>query len=323
MSATIPRFSNEILGAFRCPICRSPLNSAAESLRCRNLECGAAFPSVDGVPILLNESRSLFSIDSYSRGTASKGTAPTSSLRAGIRRFIPSISRNVLGASNFQKYADLLLNRAKVPRVLVIGGKNEGEGFNVLLSNVPPIELVETDVVFGPRTMLICDSHDIPFEDNFFDGVIVQAVLEHVVDPYRCVEEIFRVLQPAGLVYAETPFIQQVHEGRYDFTRFTDLGHRRLFRRFEEVASGPVCGPGMALAWSYRHFLVSLSESRWVSNLLDTFARCTSFFLTSFDRLSIGNVGTFDAASAYYFLGRKSDSVLSDRELIKLYRGRM
>jgi|SRR5271168_286441 len=323
MSAKLSTFSTEVLGALRCPICRSPLAASAESLRCQNPECGTAFPWVEGVPILLNESRSLFSIDFYARRTVSQDAPANSSLKARLRKFIPSNSKNVLGARNFQKYTDLLLQRGKMPRVLVVGGKNEGEGFNVLLSSVPPIELVETDVVFGPRTMLICDSHDLPFADNFFDGVIVQAVLEHVVDPFRCVEEIFRVLQPAGLVYAETPFIQQVHEGRYDFTRFTDLGHRRLFRRFEELASGPVCGTGMALAWSYRHFLVSLSESRWLSNLLDTFARFTSFFLTWFDRRSIKNSGSFDAASAYYFLGKKSDSVLSDRELIKLYRGRM
>ena len=101
-------------------------------------------------------------------------------------------------------------------------------------------------------TSLICDAHDIPFADGCFDGVIVQAVLEHVMDPGRCVEEIHRVLGDNGLVYAETPFIQQIHMGRYDFTRYTHSGHRRLFRRFEEIASGPVGGPGMALAWAYQ-----------------------------------------------------------------------
>ena len=87
--------------------------------------------------------------------------------------------------------------------------------------NNPAIELVETDVSFGPRTALICDAHNIPFAEGSFDGVVAQAVLEHVLDPYSCVAEIYRVLKPAGLVYVETPFMQQVHMGRYDFTRFT------------------------------------------------------------------------------------------------------
>ena len=81
--------------------------------------------------------------------------------------------------------------------------------------------------------MLICDANDIPFENGSFDGVVLQAALEHVADPYRCVEETHRVLKEKGLVYAETAFMQQVHGGRYDFTRFTRLGHRRLFRRFD------------------------------------------------------------------------------------------
>ena len=53
----------------------------------------------------------------------------------------------------------------------------------------------------------------------------------------------------------KTPFIQQVHMKEFDFTRFTYLGHRRLFRQFNLIESGPCCGPGMALAWSFAHFL--------------------------------------------------------------------
>ena len=67
------------------------------------------------------------------------------------------------------------------------------------------------------------------------------------------------MLKGRGVVYAETPFMQQVHMGPYDFTRFTHSGHRRLFRRFEEVESGAVCGPGMALAWAYQYFLLSFA----------------------------------------------------------------
>ena len=44
-------------------------------------------------------------------------------------------------------------------------------------------------------------------------------------------------------------FMQQVHERAYDFTRFTQSGHRWLFRRFSEVSAGPVGGAGVALAW--------------------------------------------------------------------------
>lgn len=189
------------------------------------------------------------------------------------------------------------------------------------LANNTAIDLVESDVAFAPRTMLICDAHDIPFEDGSFDGVIAQAVLEHVADPYRCCEEIHRVLKEQGVVYAETPFMQQVHGFPYDFTRFTYLGHRRLFQRFAEIDSGAVCGPGMALASSYQHFLMSFATSRTLRALLQVFTSLTSFYLKYFDYYLINKPGALNAASGYYFMGRKAEQVLSDQDLIKQFRG--
>jgi hypothetical protein len=117
--------------------------------------------------------------------------------------------------------------------------------------------------------------------------------------------------------------MQQVHMGRYDFTRFTHLGHRRLFRRFEEIDSGAVCGPGMALAWSYQYFLLSFATSRIVRALIRAFTSLTAFFLKYFDHFLVETPGALDAASGCYFMGRKSDRTLSDRDLITLYRGRV
>jgi hypothetical protein len=128
-------------------------------------------------------------------------------------------------------------------------------------------------------------------------------------------------LNERGVVYAETPFMQQVHNAPYDFTRFTHLGHRRLFRKFEEIDSGAGCGPGMALAWSYQSFLMSFTTSEFLRKLIRYFTRLTSFFLKYFDYYLIDKPGTLDAASGYYFLGRKAEQVLSDRDLIKLYKG--
>jgi len=183
--------------------------------------------------------------------------------------------------------------------------------------------LVESDVSFGPRTTLIADAHDLPFADGTFDGVVAQAVLEHVVDPYRCAQEMWRVLRPRGLIYAETPFMQQVHEGRYDFTRFTHLGHRRVFRGFEEIDSGAIGGPGMALGWAWAYFLMSFAGSRRARSILYALARFTAFPAKYFDYLLLGRPAALDAAAGTYFLGRRSEQVLSDRELIAQYRGAM
>jgi len=303
----------------RCPVCMSNLEVISNQLECRNTQCKTCFPVIDNVPILLNESSSVFSISDFldSEKTTLK---PKSKIERLIVNLLPGIILNVKGKANYQKFTELLVKQNENPKVLIVGGSVVGQGMEALFSD-PSIELIETDVAFGPRISVICDAHNMPFDNSSFDGVIVQAVLEHVVDPIRCVEEIHRVLKNDGLVYSETPFIQQVHLGKYDFTRFTHLGHRRLFRKFEEICSGPVCGSGMALAWSYQYFLLSFVKASAARAFVKLFARITSFWLKYFDYYLINKSGTFDAASGYYFMGTKSEQVLSDRELLTLYRG--
>ena len=83
-----------------------------------------------------------------------------------------------------------------------------------------------------------------------------------MLEPGRWCAEIHRVLKPGGLVYAETPFMQQVHEGAYDFTRFTESGHRYLFARFDLIDSGVTAGAGTQLLWSLDYFVRGLFRSR-------------------------------------------------------------
>jgi SAM-dependent methyltransferase/uncharacterized protein YbaR (Trm112 family) len=317
------RLSDDMRNRLRCPVCDAGLNLAAEEARCVAAGCGRRFPIVDGVPILINESNSVFSLDDFERRrntTLKLQQSRMESLLAGVLGLLPHISASVGTTRNYASFRDLLLTQAEQPNVLVIGGSIQGQGMEALTGS-RDLELVATDVSFGPLTAVVCDAHDIPFADETFDGAIAQAVLEHVVDPQRCVAEIHRVLKRDGLVYAETPFMQQVHLGRFDFTRFTHSGHRRLFRLFEEIAAGAVCGPGMALAWSYQYFLLSFASSRAMRGVIRAFARLTSFYLKYADRYLIDKPAALDAASGFFFMGRKAGTIFTDRELIKYYKG--
>ena len=301
----------EISDILVCPRCRGQL----DDLACA--PCGLQFPLVDGVPVLLNEARSLFRFDDFTEHRETTYRNSTG-LQRTLKRLIPSISINLKAKANFREFFAQLLAETPSPRVLIIGGAVAGKGF---VSVPPEITLVETDVAFGPRAALICDAHDLPFQSESFDGVIAQAVLEHVLDPARCVAEIHRVLRPGGLVYAETPFMQQVHAGRYDFTRFTHLGHRYLFRGFTEIASGAVAGPGTALAWAWCYFLQSFFRHRTLGNIAFALGSLTAFWLKYFDYFLINRPAAHDSASCYYFRGRKASTELSGTELIKNYRG--
>jgi SAM-dependent methyltransferase len=143
----------------------------------------------------------------------------------------------------------------------------------------------------------IAGAHQILLADKSVDAVVIQAVLEHVLDPDQVVREIHRVLRESGIVYAETPLLQQVHAGAYDFTRYTSSGHRYLFRSFEEIAAAPAAGSGTQLLWSVDHLVRGLMRSELVGKL----ARVPFFWLRYLDRL-IPTAFAMDNASAYYFL---------------------
>ncbi len=313
--------SDNIRSLLRCPACGSLVEPREESLLCADAKCGASYPVVDGVPVLINEQSSVFAIDDFvGHKNLFFDLSPKGKLKRALKRLKPGISANISGRRNYARLTELLLAECGSPRVLIVGGSILGIGMEPLATN-PAIELVDTDVSFGPRTKLICDAHDIPFADESFDCVIVQAVLEHVADPCKCVSEFWRVLKPNGFAYSETAFMQPVHGGRFDFTRFTHLGHRRLFGAFEEIDSGAVCGPGMALALAWVNFIRSFARGKAARKIAGNLAEITAFGFKYFDYILINRPSALDCAAGVYFLGRKSDRSLSDRELIGLYRG--
>jgi SAM-dependent methyltransferase len=300
-----------------CPVCGGKI----VDLYCT--ACNTKFPCVSGKPVLINQERSLFSFDDYKEGESySFSGKEKRKVLSILKKLIPKTEDNYYAKSNYQMLKQLVLTKNANPEILIVGGGFIGSGIGDFLS-LPEINFTVTDVSMTDIVDLICDCHDLPFQSKTFDCVIVQAVLEHVQDPYRCVDEIHRVLKEDGFVYAETPFMQQVHGGAYDFTRFTWLGHRRLFRKFEELSSGACCGPGMALAWSWKYFLKTFSENRIITLLLGGIADYTSFFWHYFDKYLINKRGSLDCASGNYFIGcKKTDFLLSDRELIDLYKQR-
>lgn len=313
----------QVSNGFMCVYCKSNADSLVahdDTLTCNN--CRQQYPVLNNIPVLINESESIFLFSDF---TDHKNLFFDISKKGNLIRIIsnltPGIGWNFHGKKNF-KYLEKLLtqNNSKVkPRVLVVGGSIVGEGMSDFVKSAK-IEIVEGDVSYGSQTMLIFDGHSIPYQNETFDCVIVQAVLEHVLDPVLCVREIQRILKPRGLVYAETPFMQQVHGGAYDFTRYTRSGHRKLFQAFTEIKSGVTAGSGTALGWSYEYFLLALfGHTNMLRLFVKLFSRFTGFWIKYFDYLTRINKRDPDGASGFYFIGQKSETQISDKELIEYY----
>lgn len=304
----------------RCNSVNSLSTNGDEYLFCD--QCNHKYPLVKGIPILINESKSVFTFDDFiNEKKLFFDISQQKSIKANIVKLIPKLSTNQVAQKNYAAIAQLLkTNNIDKPKILILGGSIEGEGSQDFL-NSPDLQIIESDVSFGPRTQIILDAHAIPYQTETFDCVVAQAVLEHVLDPFQCVDEIYRILKPDGIIYVEIPFMQQVHGGAYDFTRFTRSGQRRLLRQFEEIASGITAGPGTVLAWSYEYLLLSIfGYSERLKLLLKALARLTGFWLKYLDFFARWNPHTVDAASGLYFIGKKSnDFCLTDKEIIEYY----
>jgi SAM-dependent methyltransferase len=80
---------------------------------------------------------------------------------------------------------------------------------------------------------LCADSETVPA--NYFDYVVCTEVLEHTLQPFRAVANIYKFLKPGGMVFVSTPFNFRIHGPLPDCWRFTEHGLRALFEDFDIV----------------------------------------------------------------------------------------
>ncbi len=221
------------------------------------------------------------------------------SLALGLKRWFRRLSGRGNESNGFVERLQAEATAAR-PLVLIIGGATVGDGVAAFIDH-PDIDVAAFDVYATADTTFVADAHRIPLEDASISGVWIQAVLEHVYRPELVVSEIHRVLKPQGLVYAETPFLQPVHEGAYDFARFTPSAHRLLFAGFDEISAGPLGGPGALLALAVRGIAGGVTRSRTAAKGVYILAQPLSLF----DRL-VPSSWRWDFATGCFFLGRRA-----------------
>src|SRR5215471_7433433 len=269
-----------------CPRCLHPVTVGDTGIRCTSATCSYStepFPTVAGLPALFDFQNSVVSAEQLV-ATSGAPQIPRgfASSRLGQRLNALLHPPNHQAKLSISHMLDLLRQRSGAserPVILVVGGATVGMGLEDLYI-AEDVDILAFDIYWSPVTQFMADAHRIPLADATVDGVVIQAVLEHVLEPQIVVDQIQRVLKPGGLVYADTPFLQQVHAGAYDFTRFTDSGHRYLLRDFERIESGVVAGAGTQLMWSIDYFTRALTRSKKAGFM----ARLAFFWLVYTDR---------------------------------------
>lgn len=100
---------------------------------------------------------------------------------------------------------------------------------------------------------LVGDIQQLPFQTDSVDGIICNAVLEHIPEPYKAVEEILRILKPGGKVFIYAPFLYPYHD-QIDYYRFTVDALAFLFRNFQQVTIQPAGSGYLEVIMSFMVF---------------------------------------------------------------------
>lgn len=174
-------------------------------------------------------------------------------------------------------------------------------------NRVPGAILV--DIQRNPQLHAVADGHHLPFRNEVFDGVLCNAVLEHVPHPHRVAAEIVRVLRPGGWAVIQAPFLEVIHHHPHDYYRYTIEGLRALFEDLEEIEAGISAGPSQAFADFVREYVPLLFRRtafyhplRMVMSWLVTPVRLFDRHLQK-NMISPPSDRALDRA--YYFVGRK------------------
>ena len=121
---------------------------------------------------------------------------------------------------------------------------------------------------------------------------------------HKATQKNFKILQDYGYLflgpergemacgeYGEVPFLQSVHEGIFDFSRYTMTGHSVLFKDFQIKKFGIVSGSFTSLNWSIRDAFRSIGFGM-IGKILFLLFRLLGIFLPKQNQVSACN-GTF------------------------------
>lgn len=93
-----------------------------------------------------------------------------------------------------------------------------------ILKEYGATEVVNYDIESTIPGAIIGSLVETPFQDNEFDSIICNAVLEHVPLIDRVMSELARTLKPGGHLVVGVPYLQPYHQNPTDFRRYTREG---------------------------------------------------------------------------------------------------
>ena len=139
---------------------------------------------------------------------------------------------------NIRAFVRVLVETLALPQPIVEIGALQVEG-QPYSADLRPLcaasgyaDYIGCDVRPGLGVDRIEDVHQLSFATDSIGTVLMLETLEHVKNPLQAMAEVFRVLQPGGLVVISSCMDFPVHEYPADYWRFPPQGFDLLLERF-------------------------------------------------------------------------------------------
>jgi SAM-dependent methyltransferase len=128
----------------------------------------------------------------------------------------------------------------------------------------------------------------LPLANASIDCVLSTAVLEHLEEPAKAIEESFRVLKPGGTAIFSAPFIWHLHEEPRDFFRFSRFGLAYLFEKagFKVLQTEALSGFWFTFGQMLVHYIYRFNRGpfRWLG-IIPALGVVFQLFFYGLDRL--------------------------------------
>ena len=105
------------------------------------------------------------------------------------------------------------------------------------------VETLDIDNNSGATYIADITKYNEFLRDEMFDIIVCTEVLEHTLDPFSAVEEIYRLLKSGGILLLTVPFNFRIHGPLPDCWRFTEYGLRGLLKKFAIIEIGSIDTP--------------------------------------------------------------------------------
>ena len=225
MSASAPEV------ALACPQCGGSLERANASLRCSG--CGAGYPLVEGVPVLLGEALS----EQHRHQRAYFDSEFSGYEEYRLENWRLSFIERIFGALDVldgaEPYLDVGVGGSGATVIEAARHSIEAVGCDLSVAGVVAARrfAVEQGVDDHAR-FVVCAAETLPFADATFGSASAVAVLEHLDDDGLAVAELARVLRPKGRVWLTVPHaFRYIPPPVWPFYWWHDrrIGHKRHY----------------------------------------------------------------------------------------------